>query len=94
MTCCDGARSNDGLSFVLEMVCFFLLRPNFIVCKYIVENGFLSDKLFPSSKCFLCLNDIPTKSLEFISIVISVTDRGSRPAGIRGEPTFGAESFL
>ena len=61
MTCCNGSRSNDGLGFVLEMVCFLLLRPNFIVCKYVIKNGFLSDRLFASSNFFLGLDDLPTK---------------------------------
>ncbi len=77
MACRDGACGNDGLSFVLEMVRLLLLRSNLVVCQDVVEDGFLSDGLFPSSKCFFSLDDIPSKSLEFISIVCSAMEEGS-----------------
>lgn len=61
MTCCNGPCSNDGLGFVLEMVCLLLLRPNFIVGKYIVKYGFLSDRLLPFGNVLLGLNNLPAE---------------------------------
>ena len=83
MTCCNGARTNDRLSFLLEMVCLLLLRSNSIICEYIIKNGFLSGRFFPSGNFFLSLDDLPVKSLTFVSMVFSTTNEGSRPAEIR-----------
>ena len=94
MTCSDGTRSNDGLGFVLEMVGFLFLRSYFIVCKYIKENGILSDGLFPFSKCLLGLNDVSTKSLGVVSMVTFITKEESRPAGTPEGPSFEVESIL
>ena len=82
------------LGFILKMVCFLLLRPNLIICKYVVKNGFLSDWLFASGKSFLGLDDLATKSLGPISMFFAGVGEGSRPAGIRGELSFEAGLLL
>lgn len=93
VTCCNSACANDGLSLVLEMVCFLLLRSYIIVCKYVVENGFLSDGLFPSRERLLGMDNITTKCLSIISIAATVKDDGSKPAGTRGESSYPAQFF-
>lgn len=91
MTCCNGACANDGLSLVLEMVGFLLLRSYIIVCKYVVENGFLPKGLFPSRERLLSLDNIMTKSLNKISIAVTVKEDGGKPAGTRRESSYRAQ---
>ena len=94
MACRNGAGGDDGLSFVLEMVGFLLLRPYLIVCQDIVKYGFLSDVLFTSGNFFLGLDDLSTKELESISTLFAGTFVGNRPAEIREESSSEAEVSL
>lgn len=82
------------LGFILKMVYFLLLRPNLIICKYIIKNGFLSDWLFALGKFFLDLNNLATKSLGLITMLFAGIVEESRPAGIRLELLFEAGLFL
>ena len=79
VTCCDGACTNDGLSFLREMFCFLLLGSNRIICKDVVEDSFLSDRLFPSGQCFLSFDDLPVKPLEVISMAFQSSKMEADP---------------
>ena len=64
-----GAGGDDGLGFVLQVVRFFLLRPDVVVGEHVVEDGFLSDGLFASGDPFLGLDDLLAESLGFYLFV-------------------------
>lgn len=75
------------------MIRFLLLGSNRVIRKYVVEDGFLSDRLFPSGQRFLSFDDLPAKPLELISMAFQSLTTEADPLELDKSPHLGQNSL-
>ncbi len=63
-----GARADDSLSFVLEVVGGFLLRADIGVGEDVVENCGLAGGFFAAGDRFFYFNYLSSESLDLLSV--------------------------
>ena len=64
MACCYGACADDGLSFVLEVVCGFLFRADVGVGEDVVEYCGLASGFFAAGDGFLYFYNLFSETLD------------------------------
>lgn len=71
-----GARADDGLSFVLEMIGGFLLRADVGVGEHVVEYCGLAGGFFAAGDGFLNFNNLFAETLDLLLVHGVVNQRG------------------